>query len=430
MTKPRYPITRDERLKMPTDQSHSEHAALPSGDAMTAWRLLHIEPDDVDALKLKLTLRDALPAGSTLDYVSSLDEGLEVLQDRVYDAVLLGISESGKQSMDAIKHFTADVDDTPLVVLSSDENLRAAVDAGRSGASAFLLKSKLTSEQLCGALRQALEHPNYEGELPERRKEPRYALEAAAVIFPIEADGKPGREIAATTVDISLNGMVVLAQQDSDLVPDICLVGVECPDGMYRYATVEWRYRRLALPAIQFGGRFLRRVDDPLHASRLTPRFDPQQLRFTTALDAAVLQEWVARGILRPQVVDRIKVCPHCEALPTFREGCPQCGSALTETSQVIHHFACAHVAPATEFDGDSLTCPKCRAQKLVVGADFEYLSGPQSCRECDWNDATLSLIGECLRCGHRFAGDQAHEKEVFEYHVDRLDPLALIDRA
>jgi len=416
---------------MPTSQSKPEPTA-PSSDAdLSAWRLLHIESDDVDALKLKLILREQMPAGSIMDHVASMDEGGELLHQRAYDAVLLGMSCTDAQSMDTIKHFAADLDDsTPVILLSDDRDMRAAAVAGRSGASSFLLKSQLTALQLCGALRQAFQHHTYDGVLPERRKEIRYALEAAAVIFPILADGTPGREIAATTVDISENGIVVLAQQDSDLVPDICLVGVECPDRLYRYATVEWRQRRLALPAIRFGGRFLRRIDDPLHASRLTPHFDPQELGFITSLSSTALHEWVARGILRPHIVDRVRVCPQCEALPTFREGCPQCGSALTETVPVIHHFACAHVAPAVEFEGDCLACPKCRVQNLVVGADFEYLNGPYSCRECDWSDATLALIGECLRCGHRFAGQQAPEKEVFEYHVDRLDPLALIDRA
>jgi len=410
---------------MPQPQSSPEISA-----AQSAWHLLHIEPDDVDALKLKLTLRDELPAGSAIDHVASWTAGVELLHERVYDAIVLGLPETTSGDMDQLQHFTADLDNTPVIVLAGDQDLRSAVTAGRSGASSFLLKSKLTAVQLCGALRQALEHPTYEGELPERRKEPRYALETAAVIFPIEADGRPGREIAATTVDISLTGIVVLAQQDSDLVPDICLVGVECPDGVYRYATVEWRQRRLALPAIRFGGRFLRRADDPLHVSRLRPRFDAQRLGYQTALSITALQAWVARGVLRPQLIDRVKVCPQCEALPTFREGCPLCGSALTETLPVIHHFACAHVAPAPEFEGESLSCPKCRTQKLVVGADFEYLSGPRSCRECDWSDAALALIGECLGCGHRFAGKEAHEKEVLEYHVERLDPLALIDRA
>ena len=410
---------------MSLDQATSEPTA-----ALAAWRLLHIEADDVDALKLKLTLREQMPAGSTVEHVSSLDEGLETLNESVFDAVLVGIAAADTHSLDTIQHFTAELDDTPIVILSGDDDQRSAVKAGRSGASAYLLKSKLSGPQLCGALRQAMQVHTYDGELPERRKEPRYELTLPAVIYPIDADGKPGREIAATTADISESGIVVLAQQDSDLVPDICLLGVECPDGAYRYATVEWRHRRLALPAVRFGGRFLRRADDPLHISRLTPRFDTRELRFKTSMSSAAVQDWVTRGILQPALVDRVKVCPQCESIPTFREGCPSCGSALTEHSKLIHHFACAHIAHASEFAGASLTCPKCLAEKLVVGADFEYLTGPCSCRECEWSDSSLALIGECLKCGHRFDGQEAIEKEVFEYHVDRLDPLALIDHA
>ena len=410
---------------MPTEQLPTEPTA-----ALAAWRLLHIEADDVDALKLKLTLRELLPTGSTVDFAPDLETGLQTLNQSVYDAVVLGIAAADKPTLDALKHFSAEIDDTPIIVLSGDDNLRGAVSAGRNGASSFLLKSKLTGSQLCGALRQAMEVHTYDGQLPERRKESRYELQLPAIIYPIDADGRPGREIAAKTADISESGIVVLAEQDSDLVPDICLVGVECPDGKYRYATVEWRHRRLALPAIRFGGRFLRRADDPLHASRLIPRFDARELRFATALDSASLQEWVARGILRPVAIDRVKVCPQCESLPTFREGCPQCGSALTEHSRLIHHFACAHIAHASEFAGDSLTCPKCQVAKLVVGADFEYLAGPCRCRECDWTDAKTSNIGECLKCGQRFLGHEAVEREVLEYHVDRLDPLALIDLA
>ncbi len=398
--------------------------------AMAALRLLHIEADDVDALKLKLTLREQLPADSTVDHVSNLDEGLEVLNSSVYDAVLVGLAAADTRSLDTIKHFTTEVDDTPIIVLSGDTDQRCAVRAGRSGASAFLLKSGLTGAQILGSLRQAMHVHTYDGELPERRKEPRYTLETTAVIYPIEDDGKPGREIAATTADVSESGIVVLADQDTDLVPDICLLGVQCPDSVYRYATVEWRHRRLALPSVRFGGRFLRRTDDPLHVSRLTPRFDTRSLRFKTPMDAAAVQEWVARGILQPVLVDRVKVCPQCEAIPTFRDGCPACGSALTENSKLIHHFACAHIADAAEFAGESVSCPKCRAGNLVVGADFEHLAGTRNCTECEWNDTNLAMIGECLKCGHRFHGQEAIDKDVFEYYVDRLDPLALIDRA
>ncbi len=229
-------------------------------------------------------------------------------------------------------------------------------------------------------------------------------------------------------ISLSQLGIGVLAKTDSETIPNLCLIGVAGRDEIYRYATVEWRDRRLALPAMHFGGRFVQNVDDPFHESRLTPRFHATRMRFEPAMDAALLQEWSTRGILRPRVVDRVKVCGDCRSLLTFRDGCPQCGSADTTVSKLIHHFACAHVAPLVEFERGGLTCPKCQAKNLVVGADFEYLDGPHRCRECPWSDAAPAMITECLQCGRRCTADQAIESEVLAYHVDRLDPLALIE--
>ena len=103
-------------------------------------------------------------------------------------------------------------------------------------------------------------------------------------------------------------------------------------------------------------------------------------------------------------------------------------GSSRTDAIQLIHHFACAHVAPAFDYESSGqLVCPKCRARDLIVGTDFEHLNGPHQCLECEWSDVDVALIGECLKCGQRFPGKEAHEQYVVQYHVDRLDPLALI---
>lgn len=415
---------------MPFDTPPSEYSPNRSTAGLSAWQLLHIESDDVETMRLRLALREALPDGSAVEHAASLEAGLELLDERLFDAVLLGIEDTSSRSLHAIKEFVGEVDDVPVIVLTPEEDSRAAVAIGRCGADSILSKADLTAERLCGALRQALERNDYEGELPERRIEARYPLAAAGVVYPIEADGSPGTEMPATTVDIGESGIGLLVQQDSELIPEICVIGVECPDGIYRYATVEWRYRRLALPALRLGGRFLRRADDLLSAAKLIPRFDAKNYSFKPSIHARALQEWVARGVLRPVLIDRVKVCPECESLPTFREGCPDCGSALVERGRLIHHFACAHVAPAKEFERGSLTCPKCLAKHLVVGADFEHLDGPLECLDCDWSDSQSALIGECLRCGKRFPAEAAVEKEVYEYHVDRLDPLALLDRA
>ena len=422
---------------MTTEQLHPESSEgrrqtdwPDRGGGASVWRLLHIEEDEVDALKVTLALRYEVPTGSKLDHACDLQQAASQLRSQRYDAVLTGLSITESQCFDSLQELVAEHSETPVLILSDDEGPAAAMRAGRCGASGFLVKSSLTSDLLGQALRKAIQGSSGTTDrgLLERRKDPRYSVEAPAIIFPIQTDGNPGCEIAAITVDVSLGGIGLLAKEDSEAVPDICLVGVECQDGTYRYATVQWRQRRLALPAIRFGGSFLRCADDPFHETRLTPRFDPKTLRYQPAMERRTFSEWAARGILRPQQVDRVKGCPHCEALLTFRDGCPLCGSPLTAESQLLHHFACAHVAPLADFGDTGLACPKCRAQNLVVGADFEYLIGPYRCLECEWSDSETALIAECMQCAHRFPAKEAIEKDVYVYHVNRLDPMALLE--
>lgn len=141
----------------------------------------------------------------------------------------------------------------------------------------------------------------------------------------------------------------------------------------------------------------------------ITPVFDPQTLKFGFGLSATVLRAWESDGSLRKVLLDRIQVCPRCRSLPTFRFGCAVCGSGCVTNDRMIHHFACAHVGSAADFDEDGeLVCPKCRVRRLVVGADFEHLLGPYRCLDCDWSAAELDHVAHCLGCGYRFPATQA----------------------
>lgn len=419
----------------------SDVAAVTAGGSVAAWRLLHVEPNGVDALKLKLALRHEMPLGARIDQAASWSEAealveLAASESAAYTALLVGCSLQSPEDDAAMRRLIARAGDVPVAILSADDSPGAALAAGRLGVRDFLLKGKLTAESL-GELVRRLQSSGG-GSLvtsgADLRRAPRYEVVAAAVVIPIHADGRPGREIPASVVELSEVGLAVLAQVDADAVPELCFVGLEGPDGVYRYATVEWRQRRLALPAIHFGGRFVLPGEDPLGSGKLRPQFDPVRFRFRPQLDESLLAEWSARGILRPRVVDRVKCCPECRSLPTFRDGCPQCGSADVAPQQLIHHFACAHVGQVEEFASSGarggLACPKCQVDRLVVGADFEYLPGPVGCRECAWTDAAPGLIAECLRCGRRFPGHEAVEVDVLAYHAERLDPVAFLANA
>ncbi|MCA9223994.1 MAG: hypothetical protein KDA47_00210 [Planctomycetales bacterium] len=166
-------------------------------------------------------------------------------------------------------------------------------------------------------------------------------------------------------------------------------------------------------------------ADCLLRPEILTPKFDHRSGRIVACINPAIAAAWVELGVMERQLIDRVAGCPECDAIVSTRKGCRNCGSVHVDTQPMIHHYACAHVGPAEQFDrGGELCCPKCRAHSLIVGADFEYIQGPLDCRECGWSDSQLEMIAECVHCRLRFPLDQATEQEIVAYHVERLDSL------
>src|SRR5204863_524990 len=81
-----------------------------------------------------------------------------------------------------------------------------------------------------------------------------------------------------------------------------------------------------------------------------------------------LLEKWVEVGVLTPVLWDRIQVCPRCHGMPRYRKGCRSCGSVKVTNERLIHHFACAHVAPVSDFEkSGELVCPKCRMRRMIV---------------------------------------------------------------
>jgi transposase-like protein len=183
--------------------------------------------------------------------------------------------------------------------------------------------------------------------------------------------------------------------------------------------------------SILLGADFGGPAADVLSAGSLVPSFDQNLLAFTLPDAPVVYDTWAAAGVMQKVLLDKAMVCPQCGALPTFRNACRKCGSGRVTNDRLIHHFACAHVDFVCEFEtGDGqLVCPKCRLKKLVVGSDFEFLIGEYRCQSCAWRDSDIQLYGHCLRCNNGFESHQAREQELHQYHVHRLDPLAVTAR-
>lgn len=145
------------------------------------------------------------------------------------------------------------------------------------------------------------------------------------------------------------------------------------------------------------------------------PSLDLSQLKFVSPMTTPQIETARQRGELSEVLLDRVWVCPQCHALPSFRPACPCCGSAGVEQDRMLHHYACAFVGPTSEFrlNDEGLACPKCCAQRLMVGTDCEFLDGPHRCSDCDWSAAELEIVGHCMKCGFRFPAQQAVLEDV-----------------
>ncbi len=267
-----------------------------------------------------------------------------------------------------------------------------------------------------------------DGRTPEQGK----ALRRPVVVIPIFPDGNPywGESISGFTLEITPNGIAFEVNAHEWYPVKSIVIGVEAPERTRQYAGLEVLYTRPVEPnRIRIKGQFGGLPHEILQPETLTPTFRPASMEFALGFSDKVLRRWAEVGILRPVLCDRVQLCPRCLGLPTFRKGCRSCGSARTVNDQLIHHFACAHVGLVEDFDAaeGELVCPKCRTRGLVVNADFEFLTGPHHCQDCHWNDMALEEVGQCLRCGFRFPGQQAHQQELLGYHADRLDPLAYL---
>ncbi len=402
-------------------------ALLDSLPADRALRLMHMEGDADWTLLLDPLLHTTLPAGSVIDKARDLDHALIRLRSGKYDAVLLDLSLLDGEGAALVQAIRGAAADAPIVVLTGQESPGWIKDVQHQGAARPLFQSHLSGDFLDELLRRAIQQRRAAGVSPAAES-PCYLTARAAVVIPLLTDHRPGPPLAATTTDLSRERAELLVDLRELPTWDRLVLGLERDDGTFCYATAAVRQRHLPAAGCRLSVSFVAPADDPLSTERLALRFDPVTFRMVAGLPQSVLHAWAQLGVVRPYVIDRLRVCHRCAGLPTFRDGCRACGSVRTSSVQYIHHFACAHVAPAIDFDGDArLACPKCRARNLIVGSDFEYLSGPIRCLDCTWSGTQLTSIAECLKCGLRFLGSEAPQIDVIQFHVERLDPLAFV---
>ena len=128
------------------------------------------------------------------------------------------------------------------------------------------------------------------------------------------------------------------------------------------------------------------------------------------------------------QMTDRFLACPECGGLPTFRPGCPECGSSKIYSDLLVHHYACGNVDYIRNFPIDtkrgSLSCTKCHKTELIINCDYDVSHGLKRCGECGWSGSSAKMIGQCINCETRFLMDEAPLLEPQKYRINIKEKL------
>lgn len=172
-------------------------------------RILHLEDDPLDAELVQGTLA-AEEVDCSVVLVASREKFVFELEDGSFDLVLADFAMPGFDGMSALAIVRERYPDLPFVFVSGRLGEEAAIESLKSGATDYVLKSRLS--RLAPAVRRALSEADERDELKRAESalhdselrnyqmelELRYAAEIQAKLLPRGYPDIPGFEIAAS----------------------------------------------------------------------------------------------------------------------------------------------------------------------------------------------------------------------------------------
>jgi len=137
--------------------------------------VLLIEDNPGDARLIELMLREA--GGMQLQWVDRLREGLEVLGTNAMDLVLLDLGLPDSHGLETLGAVRKANHETPVVVLTGNNDEEMALDALKAGAQDYLVKGNVNADALKRVIRYAIERKRAEQAILDSERKRRHLHE-------------------------------------------------------------------------------------------------------------------------------------------------------------------------------------------------------------------------------------------------------------
>lgn len=141
------------------------------------------------------------------------------------------------------------------------------------------------------------------------------------------------------------------------------------------------------------------------------------------------LDEMVRQGLLGRVFFERAHECSHCHSRRVLvREECQKCHSSHLREEQLIHHYACSHQAPKSEFLQDGrLNCPKCHDRLKHYSVDYDASGTIIICEACGYSSGEAEIGFVCMDCGGHTSAIDARTNDIFHYTLTQQGISAVV---
>lgn len=136
-----------------------------------SFKVLLIEDNLADYRLIEAMLDQTSGFAFDLAWASRLQDGLEQLDHKTFDLVLLDLSLPDSHGFRSFTHFQETAPYVPVIVLTGSNDREMAVTAVRSGAQDYLIKGEVNGELLSRAMRYAIERHQAEEQLRARTEQ-------------------------------------------------------------------------------------------------------------------------------------------------------------------------------------------------------------------------------------------------------------------
>jgi len=134
-------------------------------------KILLVEDIPGDVLMLRLMLSDVKGTKFDIAEVNSPQKGLAQLEKNEFDAVLLNLLLKNNTGFESLLRIQEKAPQTPVIILTSQEDQAMAFEAVRKGAQDYLVKGKLDGNLLYRVIHYAIERHRVMEELKEKNEE-------------------------------------------------------------------------------------------------------------------------------------------------------------------------------------------------------------------------------------------------------------------